>query len=196
MGAGFKDFTSSPLSSDDVDNYLMKQTTIPCLSSARPVAPEPGMRIYETDTDTFRYWNGTQWAYDQTMVWPFFRQSDNDSDSIPATDPRSFADIIAGSVPNLQAGLVIVDLQLTMSSAVAQAANVRVTTQVAGGSQVGLTENGSPPADLSPGRTPYRYLFRYQHPGGTCTFRASVQANAAGGSISKSGSLMLVTLPR
>jgi hypothetical protein len=51
----------SPLSSDVLNNYVMKQVIITCLSSARPSAPQQGQMIYQTDTDSFYYYNGSAW---------------------------------------------------------------------------------------------------------------------------------------
>ena len=58
----FKTFTSTVLSSSDVNTYLMKQAVITCTSGTRPGSPVTGMVIYETDTDTFLYWNAAAWV--------------------------------------------------------------------------------------------------------------------------------------
>ena len=58
-----KTFTSTTLSSADVNNYLMNQAVITCTSGTRPASPTTGMVIYETDTLRFRLWSGTVWVY-------------------------------------------------------------------------------------------------------------------------------------
>lgn len=58
---GFKTFTASPLTSSDVNTYLMKQAAIVCTSSTRPSTPPTGMLIFETDLVLWRYYNGTAW---------------------------------------------------------------------------------------------------------------------------------------
>lgn len=44
-------------------NPLLQQTTVPCTSGTRPSSPPDGMRIYETDTRTYRAWNSTLSAW-------------------------------------------------------------------------------------------------------------------------------------
>src|SRR5512143_2920931 len=63
--AGFKDFTTEVLTSNDVDNYLMKQANIQCTSATRPTGVE-GMCIYETDTDRHWVYSGSAWVF---MGW-------------------------------------------------------------------------------------------------------------------------------
>lgn len=59
---GFKVFTAgSVLTAADVNDYLMEQAVIACTSGTRPSAPNEGMVIYQTDTDTFAVYNGTSW---------------------------------------------------------------------------------------------------------------------------------------
>ena len=56
-----KTFTSAPLSSSDMNTYLMNQAVITCTAATHPATPPTGMVIYETDTGKFKYWNGTIW---------------------------------------------------------------------------------------------------------------------------------------
>lgn len=53
--------TEEVLASADVNNLLMKQTVIGCTSGTRPGSPQEGMVIYETDTDTYRGFDGSTW---------------------------------------------------------------------------------------------------------------------------------------
>ncbi|MEV0237555.1 hypothetical protein [Nonomuraea sp. NPDC050786] len=58
----FKTFVSEEvLASADVNTYLMKQAVIVCTSGTRPGSPNEGMTIYETDTDTYRGYDGAAW---------------------------------------------------------------------------------------------------------------------------------------
>jgi hypothetical protein len=73
---GFKTFTvGEVLTASDVNDYLMEQAVISCTSGTRPSSPNEGMTIYETDTDSFYYYNGgwitlvTPWtAYSPTFT--------------------------------------------------------------------------------------------------------------------------------
>lgn len=59
----FKTFApGNSLAAADVDTYLMNQANIACTSSTRPASPQAGMVIYETDTDSFRYYTGSAWS--------------------------------------------------------------------------------------------------------------------------------------
>jgi hypothetical protein len=59
---GFKTWvTEEVLASADVNNLLMKQAVIGCTSGTRPGTPQEGMLIYETDTDTYRGFDGSTW---------------------------------------------------------------------------------------------------------------------------------------
>lgn len=51
----------SVLTAADVNDYLMEQSVITCLSSARPASPTQGMVIYETDVNRIRVWDGSAW---------------------------------------------------------------------------------------------------------------------------------------
>jgi hypothetical protein len=53
--------TEEVLASADVNNLLMKQSVIACTSGTRPGTPVEGMFIYETDTDTYRGYDGSTW---------------------------------------------------------------------------------------------------------------------------------------
>ena len=57
----FKTFAPGVLTSSDVNTFLMKQAVITCTAATRPASPNEGMLIYETDTDTFGWYNGTSW---------------------------------------------------------------------------------------------------------------------------------------
>ena len=59
----FKTFTSTVLSSSDVNTYLMNQENITCTSGTHPSSPTTGMKIFETDTNRWLYWSGTAWVY-------------------------------------------------------------------------------------------------------------------------------------
>lgn len=45
-----------------LQKYLMDQVVIGCVSTARPPNPTQGMTVFETDTGTFRVWQGGVWA--------------------------------------------------------------------------------------------------------------------------------------
>lgn len=60
----FKTFTAGEvLTASDVNTYLMKQAVITCTAATRPGTPNEGMLIYETDTDTFAFYDGSGWVY-------------------------------------------------------------------------------------------------------------------------------------
>ncbi len=59
---GFKTWANEEvLASADVNGLLMKQAVIVCTSGTRPGSPPEGMFIYETDTDTYRGYDGSAW---------------------------------------------------------------------------------------------------------------------------------------
>ncbi len=58
----FKDFTIEPLTSADVDLYLMSQVIIRCTSGTRPSSPAEGWHIYETDTQRFMVYKSGVWV--------------------------------------------------------------------------------------------------------------------------------------
>lgn len=59
---GFKTWANEEvLASADVNGLLMKQAVIVCTSGTRPGSPPEGMFIYETDTDTYRGYDGSSW---------------------------------------------------------------------------------------------------------------------------------------
>lgn len=68
--------TEEVLASADVNAYLMKQTIIVCTSGTRPSSPNEGMTIYETDTDTYRTWDGSLWAILLTQHRQVIKPSD------------------------------------------------------------------------------------------------------------------------
>jgi hypothetical protein len=59
----FKVFTPGVLTSSDVNTFLMRQAVIVCTSTTRPASPNEGMTIYETDTDSYAVYTGTEWRY-------------------------------------------------------------------------------------------------------------------------------------
>jgi hypothetical protein len=64
-GSGYKIFTPSSLTSEDVNTYLMQQSVMVFASSAArstalPV-PTGGMATYLQDTNRVEVWNGTSW---------------------------------------------------------------------------------------------------------------------------------------
>ena len=63
--------------------------TIICTSSTRPASPFVGQQIYETDTLSFRVWNGTYWS----QVWPqtFVTASDTTTQDGPASNNFVYA---------------------------------------------------------------------------------------------------------
>ena len=61
MSAMFKDFTSEPLASADVDDYLMKQANIAATVGSEPTGLE-GMEVHLTDRDQVRIHTGSTWA--------------------------------------------------------------------------------------------------------------------------------------
>ena len=65
MGFGWKKFTAGPLSSSDVQGYLMDQANIVCTTSSRPSAPPDGQEIFETDTRRKAIWMAAEgrWQY-------------------------------------------------------------------------------------------------------------------------------------
>lgn len=68
--------TEEVLASADVNTYLMRQGVIVCTSGTRPSSPNEGMTIYETDTDTYRTWDGSLWAILLTQHRQVIKPSD------------------------------------------------------------------------------------------------------------------------
>lgn len=61
---GFKTFTAgSVLTAADLNDYLMEQTVIGCLSTGRPTG-QAGMKISESDTGRELHHDGTNWIID------------------------------------------------------------------------------------------------------------------------------------
>lgn len=59
---GFKTWaTEEVLASADLNTLLMRQAVVVCTSGTRPGSPPEGSFIYETDTDTYRGWDGSAW---------------------------------------------------------------------------------------------------------------------------------------
>lgn len=58
----YKLWTTEVITSSDVDTYLMRQAVVVCTSGTRPPGVT-GMRIWETDTQEERYYNGSSWVY-------------------------------------------------------------------------------------------------------------------------------------
>lgn len=66
---GFKTWSPGDvLTAADVNDYLMKQVVIVCTSGTRPSSPVTGMTIYESDTDTYRRWNGSTWVINAVPI--------------------------------------------------------------------------------------------------------------------------------
>lgn len=64
--SGWKDFTSSVLTSEEVNNYLMSQAVMVFDSSAARTlelgTPAEGMVTYLRDTNSVEYYNGSVWG--------------------------------------------------------------------------------------------------------------------------------------
>jgi hypothetical protein len=58
----FKTFTPGVLTSSDVNTFLMQQAVITCTSTTRPSSPVEGMTIYETNTDLYKVYDGSNWV--------------------------------------------------------------------------------------------------------------------------------------
>lgn len=74
----FKTFAPGVLTSSDVNTFLMRQAVITCTSSTRPASPSEGMTIYETDTDVYRTYDGTNWVFTGNLIsgaWTVFTPS-------------------------------------------------------------------------------------------------------------------------
>jgi hypothetical protein len=59
----FKSFTPGVLTSSDVNTFLMQQAVITCTSTTRPTSPVTGMTIYETNTNAYALYDGSDWVY-------------------------------------------------------------------------------------------------------------------------------------
>ncbi len=59
----YKTFSSGLFTAADVDQYLMSQASVICTSSTRPPGLRVGMRIWETDLQCERIWDGTSWTF-------------------------------------------------------------------------------------------------------------------------------------
>lgn len=59
---GYKSWaTEEVMASADVNNLLMKQAVVVCTSGTHPSSPPEGMMIYETDTDKYLGFDGSNW---------------------------------------------------------------------------------------------------------------------------------------
>lgn len=59
----YKSFGPGMFTAADVDQYLMSQASIICTSTTRPPGLRVGMRIWETDLQCERIWDGTEWTF-------------------------------------------------------------------------------------------------------------------------------------
>lgn len=73
------------LASADVNNYLMRQVVIACTSGTRPVSPNKGMTIFETDTDRYYGYDGSQWREFAMLNPPSANVMRTSSQSIPSS---------------------------------------------------------------------------------------------------------------
>jgi hypothetical protein len=81
---GYKTWANEEvLASADVNNLLMKQTVIVCTSGTRPGSPPEGMLIYETDTDTYRGYDGSAWQEIFVLNPPRAEVTRSSTQSIP-----------------------------------------------------------------------------------------------------------------
>lgn len=58
----FKTFAPGVLTSSDINTFLMRQSVITCTAATRPASPNEGMTIFETDTDSFKVYDGANWV--------------------------------------------------------------------------------------------------------------------------------------
>lgn len=74
----YKVFAAGMGRSSDIDQYLMAQAVITCTSSTRPPQPPVGMRIWQTDTLSEHFWDGTTWQF-LTGLSRFVRKTADES---------------------------------------------------------------------------------------------------------------------
>jgi hypothetical protein len=74
----YKVFTAEMGRASDIDQYLMAQAVITCTASTRPPQPPVGMRIWQTDTLSEHYWDGTSWRF-LTGLSRFVRKTADES---------------------------------------------------------------------------------------------------------------------
>lgn len=77
--------TEEVLASADVNNLLMRQAVIGCTSGTRPASPQEGMLVYETDTDTYRGFDGSAWQEIIMLNPPRALVSRTTTQSIPSS---------------------------------------------------------------------------------------------------------------
>lgn len=192
MGSGFKTFTSGPLSSADVNNYLMKQVTATVTSTTRPSAPEAGQRIYETDTKKRLIWDGARWAPDSLTPVLASRNDTNPYATFPGPGLKF---LFSAQVDDVPAGPItcITDVVLQADTAAAPC-NLRVTYAVGTSGTETILNNDEPPADLTTQRLHYVAMGIIPHPGGQLTVRnyANFGASTAVGRLWTAGSRTLL----
>lgn len=60
----YKDFVDGEqLTTGDIEQYLQGQAIVGCTSTTRPSPVRVGMRIWETDTQSEKYWDGSSWVF-------------------------------------------------------------------------------------------------------------------------------------
>lgn len=81
---GYKSWaTEEVLASADLNNLLMKQAVIVCTSGTHPSSPPEGMMIYETDTDKYLGFDGSNWQEIFMLNPPRAEVSRSSTQSIP-----------------------------------------------------------------------------------------------------------------
>lgn len=81
---GYKSWaTEEVLASADLNNLLMKQSIVVCTSGTRPSSPPEGMMIYETDTDKYLGFDGSNWQEIFLLNPPRAEVSRSSTQSIP-----------------------------------------------------------------------------------------------------------------
>lgn len=87
----FKVFAPGLLTTNDLDSVLFSQMIIRCTSSDRPIYPEEGWHIYETDTKRLKIFRNGQWADDvgtQQDVIAYKTSDESTTSTVDHTDTQ------------------------------------------------------------------------------------------------------------
>lgn len=111
------------LDAAEVNDYLMKQAVIVCTSGTRPSSPPEGMTIYETDTDSYRVWNGAAWRRTGGADWETaghgFLSEGTTVGSITSTSPAAGSPVCGATFVSPPSGGVYI----TVSGRIIQTSN-------------------------------------------------------------------------
>ncbi|MGW5259700.1 hypothetical protein ACWEQG_01915 [Microbispora sp. NPDC004025] len=104
----YKTFTGAFVTASEIDVYLAQQAVIVCTSTTRPPLPPAGMRIWQTDTLTEHFWDGTTWQF-LSGLNRFVRKTADESvanSTAVQADDHLFVSVAANAVYAVEAFII------------------------------------------------------------------------------------------